>query len=153
MLLCNYVCRLSITSIPTKDGTKLNVYSKFEPFFGDSILYSIICSYINEYRSNIFIHVRHHQIGIRRSYQVNYKNDNKQPPNYFSHIVYTLGYKIKSLTLLKQINFTKQTCTKLAGNAISSPSVAFTRSSMITMVLKYRYCAERSFVSSVELRT
>ena len=32
--------------------------------------------------------------------------------------IHTLGYKIKSLTLLKRINFTKQTRVKLAGNAV-----------------------------------
>ena len=42
--------------------------------------------------------------------------------------IHTLGYKIKSVTLLKQINFTKQTRIKLAGNAVSSPAV--TRSAM-----------------------
>ena len=42
--------------------------------------------------------------------------------------MHTLGYKIKSLTLLKRINFTKQTRVKLAGNAVLSPSVAATRS-------------------------
>ena len=33
--------------------------------------------------------------------------------------IHTLYYKIKSLTLLKQINFTKQTHIKLTGNARS----------------------------------
>ena len=39
---------------------------------------------------------------------------------YFIRIhILTLDYKIKSLTLLKQINFTKQTRIKLTGNAHS----------------------------------
>ena len=42
------------------------------------------------------------------------------------YIMYThpLGYKIKSLTLLKRINFTKQTRVKLTGNTVSLPSVS-----------------------------
>ena len=51
-------------------------------------------------------------------------------------------------TLLKQINFAKQTRAKLAGNAVSSPSVAATR-----IVLSYRCYIEGSFVSSVGLRS
>ena len=39
--------------------------------------------------------------------------------------IHTPGYKIKSQTLLKQINFIKQICIKLT---VSSPSVAATRS-------------------------
>ena len=50
--------------------------------------------------------------------------------------MHTLGYKIKSLTLLKQIKFTKQTHTKLASDSTSlEPLEAATHSSMITITL------------------
>ena len=45
---------------------------------------------------------------------------NRQATPHISYVhIHTLGYKIKTLTLLKEVNFTKQnTLAKLAGNSV-----------------------------------
>ena len=107
----------------------------------------IICSYINEYCSNIFMSSAAKSVlGNLLLSDVTIKTTtyNRQTTPYISYIytvLHTLGYKIKSLTLLKQINLTKQTRAKLASNSVSLPLVTVTRST------KYEGC----FVSSVRL--
>ena len=72
---------------------------------------------------------------------------NRQTIPHISYIhIHIVGYKIKSLTLLKQINFTKETHAKLAGNSVLSPSVAVMHSAVI---LSYWYCIKGCFVSSM----
>ena len=61
--------------------------------------------------------------------------------------IYTLGYKIKSLTLLKQINFTKQT-----RRQCSVITIGYVQFYDYIGTIIYRYCVEGSFVSSVRLR-
>ena len=64
------------------------------------------------------------------NFLTNYEKDyNRQTTAHMSFMymyscIHTLGYKIKSLTLLK---FQKQTRVKLAGNPVSSPSVVAIR--------------------------
>ena len=108
-------------------GWIFDSYSKFWIFEYSTFIqfnskFKTICSYVNEYRSNIFLHVLHRKIGPWRSFTfwLNFEKTTtaKLLLTYLICIricMHTPGYKIKSLTLLKRTNFTKQN--KLAKNS------------------------------------
>ena len=95
---------------------KFRIFERFLAIRFDSK----IRSYMSEYCSNIFLHVLHLKISPWRSFifWLNYEKTTTNLLLRYLICIHTLSYKIKSLTLLKGINFTKQTCVKLTGNAV-----------------------------------
>ena len=115
------------------DGTKFDLYSNIQTFFSYLIQkFTAVQTNILEYFPSC-----HSCPPPQYRYRVILLSDlTLKTTTYHQitpHICYihlhTLGYKIKSLTLVKQINFTKHIHAKLAGNAASLPSMAITRGS------------------------
>ena len=67
--------------------------SNFRMFSRYTIRNSKIRSYINEYRSNIFLHVLRRKIGPGRSLTFWLNYEKLQPSNYSSHILYEYTHK------------------------------------------------------------
>ena len=120
-------CRLlHVNAHPLRMGRIFDSYSNIRTFCRYLITNSKICSCLNENHSNIFLHILRLKIGPWLSFTFRLNYEKLQLPNNSSHIlllcicIHTLGYKIKSLTLLKRTNFTKQN--KLAKNSPTTRS-------------------------------
>ena len=99
LLIIQLISSLDVCFYHDKDGTKFDLYSKFQIFVPFPQFNSKICSYINKYRLNILLHVLRRKIDPGQSLTVGFNCENgiyiyiKTPRIYYIHIL-TLGYKI-----------------------------------------------------------
>ena len=95
---CHHPCKQGSLHCTTVSKEGANIWFLFEilniqTFSCYSIKYSKICSYINEYGSNIFLHVLHRKFGPGWSltFWLNYEKDyDRQTTHHLSYIVYII---------------------------------------------------------------